>query len=137
MLGLLVITLIGMAVPVFARTPIIPDPCRLGHEGCNLCYMAVGVNNLTDFLMKDIALPAAVLLIAIGGIVLLTSGSSETRVTLGKTILTSALIGIVIVFLAWIMVDTIVKVLTGKNELVSRFGPWNTIPQEDLAKCPI
>ena len=136
MLGLLTFTIITVAIPALARTPIVP--CGgTGQPQCNLCYIAIGVNNLTDFLMNKIALPAAALLIAIGGIVLLTAGPSETRVTLGKTILTSALWGIIIVFLAWIMVDTIVKVLTGKNELVSRFGPWNSIPKEDLDKCPI
>lgn len=133
-----------LAIPATTAAAIIPPECRFGGSGCTICHMAVGIINLTNFLMKDIAFPAAVLLVTVGGIMLLVSGPSEPRRTLAKQILTSTVIGLIIILLAWIGVDTIIKVLTGsfnfggepgsllKNftAATGRFGPWNQIPIE-------
>jgi len=128
------------SLPVAAFTGgIVPAACRLGStETCTLCHFGILVMNLTNFLIENIAFPATVLLVAIGGIVITTAGPSPTRQTLGKTILTNTLIGILIVMLAWLGVDTIIKVLTGNistastAQFVGTLGPWNRV---DPAGC--
>lgn len=93
--------------------------------------------NFTEFLMYTIAFPAAVLLFAIGGILLLVFGGSEDKRVLGKKMLTNTLIGLLIVMLAWLGVDTIIKVLTlGRNAFISDggIGPWNRLDPSD---CPL
>lgn len=60
---------------------------------------------------------------------------SAAMYTKGKKVLTNAVIGIIIVFFAWLVIDTIMKVLidpgtigSGKPaELLKGLGPWNEI----------
>lgn len=120
---------------------IVPAACRLGStQTCTLCHFGILVINFTNFLMENIAFPATVLLVAISGIVIITAGPSETRQKLGKTILTNTIIGIVIVSLAWLGVDTIIKILTGNlpagsiTKFAGAIGPWNEI---NPASCPL
>lgn len=138
-IGLLLWATAGTAL---AQAPIIPEACRFeaitqNPGGCTICHMAVGTIRLTNFLMTSVALPLAALLFAAGGFMLLISGGSEQRWTLGKNILTSTLIGVIIVFVAWLGVDTIIKVLTGAaagetgslfRNLPLWFAPWNEVP---------
>lgn len=144
----LVLAVLTAAAPAAAQEPIIPSECRFAAlsqnpGGCTICHLGVVTIRLTNVLMYSIALPAAVLLLVVGGFMLLISGASEQRRTLGRKILTSTLIGIIIVFLAWLGVDTIIKILTGaplvggEGSLFKNlpggirfygFGPWNRIP---------
>ncbi len=140
------------AVVIFAAAPahaqIVPAECRSPSNiatTCTICHIAVLVINLTTFLMKNIAFPAAVLLITIGGLTLLTAGPSEGRRTTGKKIITTTIVGLIIVLVAWIGVDTVIKVLTGTfnfggapgtlfTHLGVTFGPWNEI---NPVNCPL
>ncbi len=145
--AVVVMLLLAATAPALAQEPIIPDACRLSAitkdaSGCTLCHMGVATIRLTNFFATYIALPAIVLLVAIGGLMLIISGPSEPRRTLGKKILTSTLVGVIIVFVAWIGVDTLIKVLTGSFDTgeagslftnipgarKSGFGPWNRLP---------
>lgn len=123
--------------------PIIPPQCQLSAAranigSCTLCHLAIVVINLTNLFMFAIALPSTALLIAIGGIFVLVAGPSETRLQFGKNILKTTVVGFLIVVLAWLAVDTTIKVLTnnaaGRNLIrASGFGPWNQI---NPAVCP-
>ena len=136
----LVTILMATALPAMSE-PLIPPECRLGGSGCTLCHIAVLTINITNFLMESIAFPAAVLLLTVGGLTLLISGASEERRTLGKKILTSTIIGLIIVMLAWLGVDTIIKVITGSlnfsgtpGQISRQWGPWNKV---NPANCPL
>ncbi|MBI4132767.1 MAG: hypothetical protein HY473_01550 [Candidatus Sungbacteria bacterium] len=126
----------AVALPAWAQ--IVPPECRIGGSGCTLCHIGVLAINITEFMIYRVAFPLTALLIAAGGLILLTAGTSESRITLGKKILTNTLIGIIIVLLAWLAVDTVIKVLTGGNQLVSdplgKLGPWNKL---DPTGCPL
>lgn len=100
---------------------------------CTICDTGVLVINVTNFLIYAIAVPLASLMIVIGGIMLMVGSASEERVRAGKKILTNALIGIVIVFIAWLFVDTVIKVLTGGWTGFANFGPWHRLPS---GSCP-
>ncbi len=120
-----------------AEGGIVPQACRLGDPGpCTICHLAVLVINFTNFLMKIIAFPAAALLVAIGGLTLLISGASENLRTLGKTILTNTVIGLIIVMIAWLLVDTAIKTLVGESSsnFFGTFGPWHEVRPE---RCPV
>lgn len=138
---------VSLGMPAIAAAQggegLVPAACRLQAlrttpQGCTICHMGELVINLTNFAMKTLAFPLAVLLVAIGGLMLLVSGASEERRSMGKKILTSAVIGLIIVILAWIGVDTIIKVLNGNfdltqpAELSRQFGPWNRF---DASRC--
>ena len=115
---------------------LVPKECTLNaistkFGGCTVCHLGALIINITNFLMYGIALPSAALMVAVGGITILVSGSSETLLKRGKQTLTYAVGGILIVFLAWIAVDTIIKTLTlGGTNFRGTFGPWQQLPVE-------
>lgn len=141
--GMAASALVAIALPsaaAFLPSPIVPAACRIGGSGCTLCHLGELVINLTQYLIYGVALPGTVLLVAIGGLMLLISGASEKRRTLGKEILTSTLIGAIIVLVAWLGVDTLIKVLTLKNaggppgKFLEQLGPWNEF---EVTNCPL
>mgnify|MGYP001615296277 CR=1 FL=1 len=101
---------------------------------CTVCDFGILIINITNFLIKNIAIPLAGLMIIIGGITIMIGSASEERVKAGKKILTNAIIGVIIVFVAWLFVDTVIKVLTGGWSGFANFGPWYRIPP---GTCPI
>lgn len=118
---------------------IVPEACslksvRANIESCTLCHIGVMAINLTNFLMFAVAIPLVGLLTAVAGIVMLTAGGSEQRITKGRNILINVIIGALIVFLAWLAVDTIIKVLTGQESFRGTFGPWHEINPQN---CPL
>src|SRR3989344_7075504 len=97
-------------------TPIVPCGITGSTEfgrPCTICDLGVLVGRITEFFVWDIAIPFAGLMIVVGGAMIMFGAASESRVTAGKKILTTTIIGLVFVFVAWIGVDTIIKILTG------------------------
>lgn len=76
------------------------DPCEISHF-FQMLY------RIYDFLIKWIAFPLAVLGVTIGGVLILISAGSPNLLGLGKKILYSAIIGLVLVFCSWLIINTI------------------------------
>jgi hypothetical protein len=106
------------------------DPCTAECEcaPCTLCHLFVLFKRIIDFLAKDVLFPLAVLMIVVGGVMFLTAAGDPGRIGTAKKILTSVVIGLVIIFLAWLIVDTIIMFITPAG---SPFQNWSTI------NCPI
>lgn len=100
-------------------------PCGgAGQIACNWCFFGDLALNIINFMMY-LVFPLAVVMIVIGGIFIMTSGGSSSRFSVGKEMITTAVIGILIALLSWIIIDTIISTLaTGFNGIV---GPWNKI----------
>jgi hypothetical protein len=102
-------------------------PCT--GTDCTVCSLFVGTSNLINFLLKDIAFPLGVVAILYGGFMIMTAGGSEEQVKKGKTALQYAVIGIIVAFAAWLIIDTILKaLLAGGVSGIKGWGPWNSIP---------
>ena len=106
------------------------DPCTKECEccPCTLCHLFVLFKKIVDFITIDVLFPLAVLMIVVGGVMFLTAAGDPGRIGTAKKILTSVIIGLVIVFLAWLIVDTIIMFITPANSL---FQNWSTID------CPV
>jgi hypothetical protein len=106
------------------------DPCTAECEcaPCTLCHLFVLAKRVIDFLTLNILFPLAVLMIVIGGVMFLTAAGDPGRIGTAKKILTSVVIGLVIIFLAWLIVDTIIMFITKSG---SPFQNWTTID------CPV
>ncbi|MBI2639473.1 MAG: hypothetical protein HYW90_01105 [Candidatus Sungbacteria bacterium] len=104
------------------------------QPACTICDLAVLGIRITKFLITNIAIPLAGLMIVVGGLMIMFGAASESRVTAGKKILTNAIIGVVIVFISWLLVSTIIKVLTGNldtssaGKFIGTLAPWNELP---------
>ena len=90
------------------------------------CGLLQLFKNLLSFAL-EIAVPIAVIAIVYGGFKIMTAGGSPKGEEAGKAAIKSALIGVVIVFGAWIIINTLLNVvglsLSGANSVL----PWTGI----------
>lgn len=100
-------------------------PCgRAGQPDCTLCDLWVLGSNLINFISFNLAIPAATLLFVTAGVFFLISGGSEDKVARAKTIFTNTVIGLIIIFCSWLIIDTLFKTIaTGAFRTA-----WNDIP---------
>ena len=103
--------------------------------GCTVCDLFALVQNALKFIWFGLVAPLATIFFIYGGFLMVSSSFSGAANTYqkGKQVLTKTLTGIIIVFLAWLMVDTLIKVLAGqalgegKAAAISGYGPWNQV----------
>ncbi len=97
-----------------------------GERLCTLCDFLVLIDNIVKLLAK-IAPIIAVTLIIWGAFVIITSGGSSGRLGQGRTIITRAVVGLLIVLGAWLIVSTTFLVLTGSDRYYGSRAPWNRV----------
>ena len=135
------VTLLTTAIPFDASAAgLIPCGGGSPEPPCQPCHIFSLIQKILNFIWQDLALPIAILMFAYGGFLMIIPGvggeKSVSMYTKGKKVLTNAVFGILIIFLAWLAVDTIIKALGGKMATntnivtVTRFGQWNKIKCE-------
>ena len=126
--------------PAFAQEKGLVQCGMLGQAFCDTCDIFVLAQTVLKKLWNPFAIVIAAAMMLYGGFLMLLpslGGGSAAMHTRGVKVLTNALIGLTIVFFAWIAVDTILKVVAGgMNNLAdptpavifsSEMGPWNEI----------
>lgn len=99
-------------------------PCS--GPDCNYCSFLQLVKNIIDFLLYLI-FPVATLMVVVGGFFVLTTGGAPERAKRGRSIITAAIVGLVIALLAWLIIDTIIKVIAPNFQGASGLAPWNQL----------
>lgn len=103
---------------------------------CTLCDLFPLLKNMLDFIFYYVSIPLAALLLAYGGFLMLipTFGGEQSvaMYTKGKKVLVRTIAGILIIFFAWLGIDTIIKLVGGKilaqgGFEVQGFFPWNKV----------
>lgn len=120
----------------FAQTPentrdFLPlVTCGVGEDAkpCKICDIWVLANRVVNFILF-LAAPILTIVLIASGFIYLTSGGNPKKTEQAKSLLTSAIFGIIISLAAWLIVSTILKTLV-KEELVP---PWTRISTND---CP-
>ncbi|MBI1971521.1 MAG: hypothetical protein HYS52_01575 [Candidatus Wildermuthbacteria bacterium] len=79
----------------------------IGQRACDFCDLFALAANIINFVLGTIVPPVAALLVVMGGFYLLTSGGDPQKQTRGKTILTAVVIGLIIVYAGWLLINTI------------------------------
>ncbi len=88
---------------------------------CDFCDAIIVTNNIIQMLFK-FSLGIGTLMIVVGGIAMIISTGSKEKFEKGKKILVKAVTGVAIALLSWIIVSTVIRVLTGSSAF-----PWNQI----------
>jgi len=101
-------------------------PCG-GDVACKACHIFPLANNVIGFILFGLAMPFAVIMILWGGILMVTGAGNPGQLEKGRNYLTWAVIGLVVAFAGWIIVDTIIKGLAVKEGSFT-FGAWNEFP---------
>lgn len=115
--------------------PIVPcggsgqPPCQ------DICQLFELGKNIFDFIIT-ISFAIAVIMIVWAGFLMLMptlGGESATMYAKGRKVLVQAFIGMAIIFLAWLTIDAVIKILAGQTladgqvARIGGYGPWNEI----------
>ena len=100
-------------------------PCGTGDNPalCQTCHLFELGHNIVDFLTWNIAGPLAGLMFIIGGFFIVTAGDSPTRRQQGLKIFSSTLWGLAIVFLSWVLINTIISIMGGQGVIAQWTNP--------------
>jgi len=130
----LVLIILGLVLPIvsFAAAPNFNfnDPLvicgRAGKSDCTLCDIFKMAQRIIDWITAIILL-ASPILIGVGGGMILMAGANPKLLDSGKAIIKNVIIGIIIAFLAWVVIDMVFNQLADQG----RFPwPWNKIECE-------
>ena len=112
----------------FVTDPIVP--CT---DDCTLCHLWHLASNIINFLSFNLAIPLSILLFVAAGVMFLISGGNQEKVALARSIFTNTVIGLVIIFCSWMLIDTLIKSIatSGTTEAWDVVYFWNEFPS-----CP-
>lgn len=90
-----------------------PKECLVNPVGSNTQQIGEIVLKVITWIL-GIAGTAAVLMIIVGGFQYITSAGSKEKIETAKTYLTYAIIGAVVILVAYVVVQTVNKLITGQ-----------------------
>lgn len=104
------ILLIGLSLlPLFgAEARLVP----CSGTDCTTCDLFLLAQNVFKFVL-EIIFAIVVVILVIGGFYLLTSAGNPKNVEKGKIIIRDALIGLAITLCSWLIINTVLWLLTG------------------------
>jgi len=84
------------------------DPDQPGDqtEDCTPCHFFILIDNVIDFLLFKIVPPLAGLMIAIGGGMYIFAFGKPDMISRAKKLFTAVVIGLIIIYGAWVIVNT-------------------------------
>lgn len=89
-------------------------PCGNGDNisnACTLCHLIIGIKKLIDF-GSALLITVTIFAIFISGVVYIVSSGNQTLMTSAKTFLTNSLVGFTLVLTAWLIVNTVMWILS-------------------------
>ncbi len=103
------LTILAVSLPAQAITVL-----QTINNPCDVCAFAVLISNIKNVAIS-LAVPIVVLMIIVGGVMIMVSAGNENLRTQGKKTLTGGIIGLIIVFTAWVIVAAVVTATLGTN----------------------
>lgn len=117
-----------MFTPLVSFAGLVPN-CGTDSFGsqspCGLCQIFELISNIFKFIAFSLTPPIAGLLILVAGVLFLTSAGSEKRVEQAKEVFKNLVIGLIIVYVSFLLVNTLINVI-GKNVNGFEKKNWNT-----------
>ena len=122
MRGHLAVLIVFLGIPLLALAQGVPlVPCA-GVE-CDACDIIALADNIVDFLIAIGSVIAAII-IALAGLTMVVSAGDTSRLQAARGRIYNAFVGLLIVLVAWLLVDTVMKTLVDSEKLGR---PWNQI----------
>ena len=104
---LLFCLLLIILIPISAGAAIV----TCNGPNCKIEDFFDMLGKIYDFIVKTIATPLAIIAVSVGGILMLISAGNPEMFGLGKKVLWSAIIGLVLAYGSWIIIDFILKAI--------------------------
>ena len=105
----IIISLFLGGVAKAAELPLVP--CGGEGDPCKLCDLFVMLDRIFDFIFLDIIPPIAFLAIIAGGVYYFISAGDLARIAKAKSILTSVVIGLIIIYGSWLIINSFFLVI--------------------------
>ena len=103
-------------------------PCGgSGQEACKLCDIFLMFDKIVDFVMITLVPPLAALMLVIGGVMFFFSAGDTGGLTKAKSVLTSVIFGLVIVYGSWLLINSFFLVI-GVSEWTGLEQGWFSYP---------
>lgn len=105
----LTILLFSLLIPsqIFAICEGNLVPCgREGTPPCNLCHIFELINNILSFVLTCLVPIVGAIMLVWGGFYFLSAGANPDDVKKAQRIIWAVVIGIVIIFIAWVFLNT-------------------------------
>ena len=127
-----IIFLIGFVLLPFVSFAEGFVPCGgRGADGeiirCELCHIFEMIDTILDFIILKLTPVVAVLMLVIGGIMFLFAGANPNTLETAKKIITTTVIGLVIIFTAWIVISTFLNYIGVASWTGLGSGGWSVI----------
>jgi len=126
---LLVLFIIPQTVSAFSLVPCgrsEDDPSTPNvkeDERCTLCHIFIMLQIIINGISIAILAWAAIFIV-IGGITIMVAGGSPDKASQGKRMITYAIVGVVIAFGSWLIINITMNVLVDSDKMP---WPWNKI----------
>ncbi len=122
----LFIAIIGLTLvfvaPVSAQG-LVPCGTKANPNPCNVCDLLVLGQNIEKFVLGRLLPVVGGLMFVVGGVLFLIAGADPSKAAQGKSLMTNTAIGIAIIFASYMLTNSILASLAGKNNV----GTWYTI----------
>lgn len=90
-------------------------------EACGFSDLMIMINGIINFLLFNVSIPLAAILFAWAGFTFVTAAGNESKISKAKEIFGAVLYGLLIAFLAWLIINTVLDAL-GLNSDYSYLG---------------
>jgi hypothetical protein len=127
---LLIIFLGSLISPLIASAAGLVPCGGEGEDPCTLCHFFLMFKNIVDFVLFTLVPVVAVLMLVIGGFMFFFAGGSPEALSRAKSIITSTVIGLLVIYAAWLIVNTFF-VIIGVADWTGLKGGWFSID------CPV
>lgn len=87
---------------------LVPQICEAKIGGCDICDVVLVFTNAANIIASALS-GMALLMFIVGGFFFIFSSGNEQRIETGRKILTGTVVGVLIVFIAWMGVNYIVR----------------------------
>ena len=118
-ISLLILVFIGLGFLYFTHTAdaaLVTCDTSKNPKACTVCDLVALAKRIIDFILFELAPAIAVLLYLWAGFTILL-GSTPLKIGEGKTIFWNTTVGLVIMFSAWMITNTILKSLAADSDV--------------------
>ena len=102
-------------------------PCGEPGNPCQLCDIFTMFDRIVDFVMLTLVPPLAALMLVIAGVMFFAAAGDPSGLTKAKSVLTAVVFGLVIVYGAWLLINSFFLVI-GVNQWTGLEKGWFSYP---------
>ncbi len=133
----LVVVLLSPTIVLAAPTILDPTSDCMKSGNCDLCDLIDLFVRASDVILY-LSGAFAVIMFVFGGMVMITAYGTESRIQWGKSILNATVVGIIIVLLAWTLVNAVMLSIYGNtggnfsNYAGNKIGDWGVCAKTNI-----